>query len=63
MIDDFALYLKNWKVYYQHSVWLIKGSKWQPGILAIFNELGPEGQPIANQLDKITRSYDQFETS
>ena len=63
MIDDFALYLKDWEPYYQHSVWLIKGSKWQPGILTILKELGPEGQPIVNQLDKITRSYDQFETS
>ena len=45
------------------NVWLIKGSKWQPGILTILRELGPEGQSIANQLDKITRSYDQFETS
>ena len=63
MIDDFALYLKNWEPYYQHSIWLIKGSKWQPGILEILKDLGPEGQPIANQLDRITRGYEQFQTS
>jgi len=63
MIDDFALYLEDWEPYYQHSVWLIKGSKWQPGILRILKALGPEGQPIAKQLERITDSYEQFDTN
>ncbi|MDA8967703.1 HEAT repeat domain-containing protein, partial [bacterium] len=63
MLDDFVLYLKNWQPYYQHSIWLIKGSNWQPGILRILKDLGPEGQPLVNQLERIERDYKQFDQS
>ncbi|MDB4419330.1 DUF6288 domain-containing protein [bacterium] len=61
MIGDFTLYLKNWEPYYQHSIWLIKGSKWQPGILNILENLGPEGRPIVNQLERITNEYGNYD--
>ena len=61
MLEDFVLYLKDWEPYYQHSVWLIKGSKWQPGILKVLENLGPEGQPLVTQLERISRDYKQFD--
>jgi len=61
MIEDFELYLAQWEPYYQHSVWLIKGSKWQPGILKILESLGPEGKPMVDQLRSIGDRYDEFD--
>ena len=61
MIGDFVIYLENWEPYYQHSVWLIKGSNWQPGILKVLQTLGPEGRPIIEQLRKIDQRYDGFD--
>jgi hypothetical protein len=45
MVGDFVTYLARWEPYYQHSVWLITGSKWQPGVLKVLEGLGAEGQP------------------
>lgn len=61
MLPDFELYLKSWEPYYQHSVWLIKGSKWQPGILKILGTLGPEGEPLVVQLERIQREYHTYD--
>ena len=61
MLEDFVIYLANWEPYYQHSVWLIKGSKWQPGVLKVLESLGPEGKPIVDQLKLINQRYDQFD--
>ena len=61
MLNDFVLYLKDWQPYYQHSIWLIKGSNWQPGILNVLEELGPEAKPLVNQLERIRLNYSQFD--
>ena len=63
MVDDFVSYLNHWEPYYQHSVWLIKGSAWQPGVLAVLKTLGKDGEPIVAQLKKIEHDYDKFDAS
>ena len=55
-------YLKSiWKKGYKWK--LIKGSKWQPGILKVLENLGPEAQPMVTQLERIGRDYKQFDQS
>jgi len=61
MLEDFVLYLTDWEPYYQHSIWIIKGSKWQPGILKVLEDLGPEGEPLVTQLERISRDYHQYD--
>ncbi|MDA0374005.1 MAG: DUF6288 domain-containing protein [Planctomycetota bacterium] len=61
MVDDFVTYLGIWEPYYQHSVWLITGSKWQPGILAVLRDLGEEGRPIVQALREVLARYDTFD--
>jgi hypothetical protein len=61
MIPELASYLKVWEPYYQHSVWLITGSKWQPGIVNVLEGLGPEGKPIATELANILKRYHSFD--
>lgn len=61
MIPDLANYLKIWEPYYQHSVWLITGSKWQPGILNAIQDMGKEAQPIVDELEAILARYDKFD--
>ena len=61
MIPDFEKYLQIWEPYYQHSVWLITGSRWQPGILKVLEGLGKEGKPIAVELENILGRYGRFD--
>ncbi len=61
MVDDFVTYLGIWEPYYQHSVWLITGSKWQPGILAVLKGLGEDGRPIVTALRGVLARYDTFD--
>jgi hypothetical protein len=61
MIDDFVTYLESWEPYYQHSAWLISGSKWQPGILKVLEGLGAEGAPIVSRLKDILARYDEYD--
>ena len=61
MVDDFVAYLDDWEPYYQHSVWLIKGSKWQPGILKVVETLGKGGEPIVECLRHIVTRYDNYD--
>jgi hypothetical protein len=61
MIDDLLRYLAAWEPYYQHSVWLISGSKWQPGVLKILDGLGKEGAPIVKGLKAVLARYHQFD--
>lgn len=61
MVGDFVTYLQSWEPYYQHSVWLISGSKWQPGLLKVLEGLGEQGQPIVVELKKILERYDRFD--
>ncbi|MEY2981595.1 MAG: hypothetical protein RL562_1822 [Planctomycetota bacterium] len=61
MVDDFVTYLAIWDPYYQHSVWLITGSKWQPGILAVLDDLGEDGRPIVKALRAVLARYDTFD--
>ncbi len=63
MVDDFVNYLDGWEPYYQHSVWLIKGSRWQPGILKVLETLGEDGRPIVLQLKRIERTFDKLDAS
>ena len=46
IVQDLATYLENWSPDYQHSAWLIIGSKWQPGLVAIAKEIGEEAGPL-----------------
>lgn len=61
LIEDFVQYLKAWEPYYQHSVWLIKGSKWQPGILKVLEGLGEEGAPVVAGLKEVLERYSEFD--
>ena len=61
MVDDFVAYLEIWVPYYQHSNWLITGSKWQPGILRVLDRLGKRGQAIVKALKGILRRYPSFD--
>jgi hypothetical protein len=61
MIDDFVTYLESWEPYYQHSAWLISGSKWQPGILEVLKGLDAEGEPIVSSLKRILDRYDEYD--
>jgi hypothetical protein len=61
MVGDFVTYLARWEPYYQHSVWLITGSKWQPGVLKVLEGLGAEGQPIVASLQGILKKYNSFD--
>ena len=61
MIGDFVEYLETWEPYYQHSVWLITGSKWQPGILSVLETLGAKGRPIVAALKGVLARYPSFD--
>ena len=61
MTDDIEIYLKTWQPYYQHSVWLISGSPWQPGFLKVLEHVGPKGKSICRQLKRIAANYDTFD--
>ncbi|MEN8866977.1 MAG: DUF6288 domain-containing protein [Akkermansiaceae bacterium] len=61
MIGDLVSYLDLWEPYYQHSIWLITGSKWQPGVLKVLSGLGKEGQPIVLALKRIQKRFSSFE--
>lgn len=61
MVDDFVTYLRTWEPYYQHSVWLITGSKWQPGILAVLEGLGEDGRPVIESLRAVLERYPSFD--
>jgi hypothetical protein len=63
MMDDIIQYLKIWEPYYQHSVWLISGSPWQPGLLKVLEGLGKGGRPICAQLKAILETYDRFDST
>ncbi len=61
LVDDLAAYLDLWEPYYQHSVWLITGSKWQPGIPKLLADLGREGQPVILALKRLQKRYPSFD--
>ncbi len=61
LVDDLAAYLDLWEPYYQHSVWLITGSKWQPGIPTLLADLGREGQPVVLALKRVQKRYPSFD--
>ncbi|MEM7012169.1 MAG: DUF6288 domain-containing protein, partial [Verrucomicrobiota bacterium] len=61
MVGDFVTYLENWEPYYQHSVWLISGSKWQLGILKVVDSLGADAKPIVASLKTIAAKYSLFD--
>lgn len=61
MIDDFVAYLDIWEPYYQHSGWLITGSKWQPGIPKVLAGLGAEGKPIVAAMKRVLARFDTFD--
>ncbi|MDB2640166.1 DUF6288 domain-containing protein [Akkermansiaceae bacterium] len=61
MIGDLVAYLDLWEPYYQHSVWLIMGSRWQPGIPKVLESLGEEGQPIVLALKRVQKRFRRFE--
>lgn len=61
MVDDFVAYLDLWEPYYQHSVWLITGSKWQPGIPKILEGMREEGKPVVQALKRVLKRYGDFE--
>ena len=63
MVDDFVTYLETWEPYYQHSAWLVSGSKWQPGILKVLEGLGAEGEPIVTRLKGILARYDDYDAA
>ncbi|MDC0279860.1 hypothetical protein OAK78_03135, partial [Akkermansiaceae bacterium] len=43
------------------SVWLIMGSRWQPGIPKVLESLGEEGQPIVLALKRVQKRFRRFE--
>ena len=60
--DDLAKYLDAWTPYHQHSVWLISGSRWQPGLLKVLSGLDKKhGTPIYLRLKKILTKWDDFD--
>lgn len=61
LVDDFVKYLDLWEPYYQHSVWLITGSKWQPGIPKVLAGLGKEGKPVVQALKRVQKRFASFE--
>ena len=61
MVPDLQSYLKIWEPYYQHSVWLITGSKWQPGLVKVMNGMGKDGKPIRDGLQSIVDRYSKFD--
>jgi len=50
--DDIVKYLQMWIPNTQHSAWMITGNGWQPGIVKIAEDLGPEGLAIRKELRK-----------
>ncbi|MCP4376276.1 MAG: hypothetical protein GY794_08900 [bacterium] len=49
---DIIKYLRTWKPKMQHSDWMITGNGWQPGIIKIAKDLGPDGRAIRAALQK-----------
>ena len=52
LVGDFATYLDYWTPNYQHSVWLITGSPWQPGVVKVLDYLGARGRELLPALKK-----------
>lgn len=61
MLDDFQVYLASWSPYYQHSKWLISGSKWQDGLLHVLDQLGPKAAPLYTSLAGVLERYEEFD--
>ena len=50
LVPEFVKYLKTWTPGYQHSCWMITGSKWQSGLCEVAMKLGKDGKPIVDEL-------------
>jgi len=50
IVGDFVTYLSNWTPNYQHSAWLITGSQWQQGLIAVADRLGAKAGPLVVSL-------------
>lgn len=50
LIAEFVKYLKTWTPDYQHSCWMITGSKWQSGLCEVSMMLGKDARPIVEAL-------------
>jgi hypothetical protein len=50
LTPEFVKYLKTWTPDYQHSCWMITGSKWQSGLCEVAMMLGNDGKPIIDAL-------------
>ena len=61
LVDDFVKYLDLWEPYYQHSVWLITGSNWQPGIPKVLAGMGEEGKPVVQALKRVQKRFESFD--
>ena len=61
MVGDLVKYLETWEPYHQHSVWLITGSKWQPGVLKVLEGLGKDGEPLCRALKRVLDKYERFD--
>ena len=61
LVPDLQKYLEKWEPYYQHSKWLIKGSKWQPGLVKVMHDLGKEGKPIRVSLEAVLKKFPTFD--
>ena len=61
LVGHFVKYLDLWEPYYQHSVWLITGSNWQPGIPKVLAGLGKEGKPVVQALKRMQKRFGTFD--
>ena len=52
IVGDFVKYLGTWTPDYQHSAWLITGSRWQPGLIKVADGLGSSAAPLMAELRK-----------
>ncbi len=63
IVGDFVKYLGDWTPDYQHSVWLITGSKWQPGLITVADLLGTKAKPlVAGLKDCLEKKIDKTST-
>lgn len=57
IIPDLVKYMQSWKPT-QHGAWLITGNNWQPGLVRVTAQMGPEAAPL---IEAFRRCLNQFE--
>jgi len=59
--DEYARYMAIWKPDYQHSIWLVSGSRWTMPMTTVLESLGEDGKVLCQALKATIESIESGE--